>query len=185
MRFVFRFFAFISSDDANPYSGTKFTPNQLKEMFSRGQVEFKYPDDGKLRLVLFASKLALGILPERDSLGKSCLTVGKDGSATDFTVGRFTGLESFTQNDVGVESKDYAVYNSGYKSTQTFSDHGDSGAAVWYVSGNDGRIVGQLHSGATKSGTGGSYVTYCTPTWWLEVEVMKKFPYAEFFRKSW
>ncbi|KAH9926599.1 uncharacterized protein BXZ73DRAFT_49390 [Epithele typhae] len=167
------------------FLGKKFSPNELKEMFSRGTTEFKFPDDGKLPLTNFAGKISLSLLPERDSLGNRCLTVGKDGNSTDFTVGRFTGLESFTQNDAGFESKNYAVYNSGYNSTQPFSGKGDSGSAVWYANGSEGHIVGQLHSGATKDGTGGSHVSYLTPGWWLQSEIGKVFPHADFFRKAW
>ncbi|KAJ7275490.1 hypothetical protein B0H12DRAFT_1266948 [Mycena haematopus] len=167
------------------FLGNKFMPNELKEMLSRGTTAFIFPDDARLPLSIFAGKISLSLLSERDSLGHKCLTVGKDGNSTDFTIGRFTGLESFTQNDAGVESKDYTVYNSGYNSVQPFSARGDSGSAVWYVSGNKGRIVGQLHSGVSKDGTSGSYVTYLTPGWWLQSEIEKKYPHADFFRKAW
>ena len=152
-------------------------------MLSRARTEFIYPEDGKLPLTMFAGKLSLELLPERDGMGNKSLTVAKDGNTTDFTIGRFTGLEAYIQNPAG-ESKEYVVYNSGYFAIHAFSAKGDSGAMVFYGNGGEGRIVGQLHSGGTKDGSGGAYVTYLTPGWWLQEQVEKKYPHAQFFRTT-
>jgi hypothetical protein len=154
-------------------------------MFSGGTTPFQYPDDRKLRVTACASKLGLSTPAEFDSEGRRCLTVGKDGNTTDFTVGRYSGLESHTQNDLGVESKELAIYNSGYKSIEPFSAKGDSGSLVWYMVDGEARIVGQLHSGVNKGGSTRVYVTYCTPGWWLLAEIEKKYKHANFYRRSW
>ena len=183
--FRFSFLALLSSDESNPYSGTKYTAAQLRDMFSRGSTPFEYLDDGTLRVTDCASKLSLSMPGERDAAGRRCLAVGKDGNTTDFTVGRYSGLESYFQTDLGVESIEIAIYNSGYNAVEPFSAKGDSGALVWYVVGNEARIVGQLHSGVNKGGPSGIYVTYCTPGWWLLEQIEKKYPHANFFGESW
>ena len=183
--FRFSFLALLSSDESNPYSGTKYTAAQLRDMFSRGSTPFEYLDDGTLRVTDCASKLSLSMPGERDAAGRCCLAVGKDGNTTDFTVGRYSGLESYFQTDLGVESIEIAIYNSGYNAVEPFSAKGDSGALVWYVVGNEARIVGQLHSGVNKGGPSGIYVTYCTPGWWLLEQIEKKYPHANFFGESW
>ena len=113
--FRFIFLAYPSSDEINPYLGSKFSPLELAEMF--------YPVAGgattfvgrKLKIFGCATKEDLAVPTEFDSEGERCLLVGKDGNATDLTVGRYAGLESFTLNSVGVESKELAIYNSGSK----------------------------------------------------------------------
>ncbi|KAJ3991618.1 hypothetical protein F5050DRAFT_1802082 [Lentinula boryana] len=171
-------------DGNGVFLGTRFTPTQLKEMLSHARTEFIYPEDGKLPLTMFAGKISLELLPERDGMGNKSLTVAKDGNTTDFTIGRFTGLEAYIQNPAG-ESKEYVVYNSGYFAIHAFAAKGDSGAMVFYANGGEGCIVGQLHSGGTKDGSGGAYVTYLTPGWWLQEQVQKKYPHAQFFRTTW
>lgn len=41
------------------------------------------------------------------------------------------GLVSFTLNEVGVESVELCIYNSGVKSAEAFSAKGDSGSRIW------------------------------------------------------
>jgi len=155
--FRFSFLAFPSSDETNPYSGSKSSAIQLRDMFS-GTTHFQYPDNRKLRVSACPSKLSLSTPGEFDSEGRRCLTVEKDGNTTDFTIRRYFGLHSYTQNDLGVESKELAIYCSGYRSIEPFSAKGDSGSLVWYVVGGEAHVIGQLHSGVDKGGS-----TNCTP----------------------
>ena len=76
-------------------------------------------------------KLTFSIPAEFDSEGRRCSTVGKDGDTTDFTVRRYSGLVSYTRDDLGLESKELAIYNAGYMSIEPFSAKGDSGSLVW------------------------------------------------------
>ncbi|KAJ7634708.1 hypothetical protein FB45DRAFT_865374 [Roridomyces roridus] len=167
------------------FLGSKFTPTQLKELFSRGPISFEYPDDGKLQVTVCAGELTLSMPNERDADGRRCLTVGKDGNSTDLTVGRYSGLQSFLRTETGVESMEVAVYNSGYSGVEPFSDKGDSGALVWYMAGKEAHIVGQLHTGVNIGGPSSIYVSYCTPGWWLLEQVKKEYKFADFFRTSW
>ncbi|KAI0257534.1 hypothetical protein BJV78DRAFT_1272506 [Lactifluus subvellereus] len=168
--------------------GAKYSPLQLMEMFypvAGGETTFKYPDDGKLRIYGCATREDLAVPAEFDSEGQRCLVVGKDGNTTDLTVGRYAGLESFTQNSVGVESIELAIYNSGNKANETFSAKGDSGSLVWHMRDGKAYMVGQLHSGHNKGGSTNNHVTYCTPAWWLLAQIKKKFPHAIFYPESW
>jgi len=111
--------------------------------------------------------------------------VGKDGGATNLTVGRYTGLVSWTLNPVGIESIELGILNSGVGKTEVFSDHGDSGALVWHSKGGKARIVGQLHSGRNKGGSTSCHITYATPGWYLLDQIRKKFKHADFYRHTW
>ena len=176
-----------ASDDFNPYSGSKYTPLQLTEMFYPlgGPTTFKYPEGRRLRIFGCATKEELAVPAEFDSEGQHCLIVGKDGNTTDLTVGRYGGLESFTFNASGDVSKELAIYNSGHKTTDAFAAKGDSGSLVWHMKDGQARIVSQLHSGQNKGASTSNHVTYCTPGWYLLDEIKKKFKYADFYRTKW
>jgi hypothetical protein len=131
----------------------------------RGPTTFKFPDEGKLRIEGCATKEDLAHPAEFDSEGQRCLVVGKDGNTTNLTVGRYAGLVSFTQNEVGIESVELGIYNSGDKSVEVFYAKGDSGSLVWHTKNGKAHIVGQLHSGWNKGGSTSNHVTYCTPGW--------------------
>ena len=111
--------------------------------------------------------------------------VGKDGNATDLTVGRYAGLVSFTRNEVGIESVELGIYNSGVKFVEVFSAKGDSGSLVWHTKNGQARIVGQLHSRHNKGGSTNNHVTYCTPGWYLLKQIKKRFKHADFYRTTW
>jgi hypothetical protein len=184
----FIFIAFPLSDEIIPYAGAKFTPYQLMCMFypqSGGLTTFKYPDDGLLRILGCATREELAVPAEFDNEGERCLMVGKDGNATDLTVGRYSGLESFTLNEFGVESRELAIYNAGNKGFEVFSAKGDSGSLVWHLKDEKARIVGQLHSGGNRGGSASNHVTYCTPGWYLLAEIKKIYKYADFYRTTW
>lgn len=168
--------------------GAKYSPPQLVEMFyplGSGRTTFKYPEERKLRIFGCATREDLAAPAEFDNEGQRCLMVGKDGNTTDLTVGRFSGPESFTRNAVGVESRELAIYNSGNKTVEVFSAKGDSGSLVWHMKDDMARIVGQLHSGGNKGGSTSNHVTYCTPGWYLLVEIKRKFRDADFYRTTW
>jgi len=186
VRFIF--VTFSSSDEINPYAGAKFTPSQLMRMFypqSGGPTTFKYPEDRMLRIVGCATSEELAVSAEFDNEGERCLMVGKDGNTTDLTVGRYSGLESFTLNDVGVESRELAIYNAGNKGVEAFAAKGDSGSLVWHMKDGKARIVGQLHSGNHRGGLTSNHVTYCTPGWFLLAEIKNIYKFADFYCTTW
>lgn len=158
--------------------GSKYSPQELVHMFyplGSGTTTFKFPEERKLRIEGCATKDDLDNPSEFDSEGQPCLIVGKDGNTTDLTVGRYAGLVSFVQNEVGVESLELGIYNSGVKNVEVFSAKGDSGSLVWYTNNGIARIVGQLHSGQNKGGSTSNHVTYCTPGWYLLMQIKKRF----------
>ena len=150
-----------------------------------GPTTFKFPDERKLRIEGCATKEDLAHPAEFDSEGQRYLMVGKDGNTTDLTVGRYAGLVSFTRNEVGIESVELGIYNSGNKSVEVFSAKGDSGSLVWHMTNGKARIVGQLHSGRNKGDSTSNHVTYCTPGWYLLGQIKKRFKYADFYRTTW
>ncbi|KAI6006806.1 hypothetical protein EDD15DRAFT_2383824 [Pisolithus albus] len=137
---------------------------------SSGRTTFKYPKDSKLRIFGCATREDLAASAEFDNEGQRCFMVGKNGSTTDLTVGRFSGPESFTRNAVGVESRELAIYNSGNK-IEVFSAKGDSGSLVWHMKDDMARIVGQLHSGGNKGGSAHNHMK-------------RKFRDADFYRTT-
>lgn len=152
--------------------------------------EFPMPIDGMLRVTECATKDELASPSVRDKEGERCVMVGKVGSATDLTVGRYAGLESliFHANELTGElepSIELAIYDEDDGTEFPFSAKGDSGALVWDVVGGHARIVGQVHSGSNVGGATENHVTYCTPGWFLLSEIRKRFPYADFYRKTW
>ena len=88
-------------------------------------------------------------------------------------LGRYSGLEAYLCDDVGVESIELAIYNYDIQSGP-FSAKGDSGSLVF-----DGQshMVGILHS---KGGS--NHVTYATPAWWAIEQLMVEYPDVTFNR---
>ncbi len=150
-----------------------------------GPPTFKFPVGRKLRIEGCCSKEELAKPTEFDSEGQPCFIVGKDGNTTDLTVGRFAGLVSFTLNEIGIESIELGIYNSGVKNAEPFSAKGDSGSLVWHTTDGKARIVGQLHSGNNKGGSTSNHVAYCTPGWYLLDQIKKRFKNADFYRVTW
>lgn len=150
-----------------------------------GPTTFKFPEERKLRIESCATKEDLAHPAELDSEGQHCLMVGKYGSATDLTVGRYAGLVSFARNEVGIESVELGIYNSDNKFAEVFSAKGDSGSLVWHMTNGKARIIGQIHSGQNKGGSTSNHVTYCTPGWYLLDQIKKRFKYADFYRTTW
>ncbi|KAK0192612.1 hypothetical protein F5146DRAFT_1040678 [Armillaria mellea] len=134
--------------------GSKYDPQDLTDMFcplGGGPTTFKFPDERKLRIEGCATKEDLAHPAEFNSEGQRCLMVGKDGNTTDLTVGRYAGLVSFTQNQVGIESVELGIYNSGDKTAQVFSAKGDSGSLVWHMMNGKARIVANSTLDTTRA----------------------------------
>ncbi|TFY61914.1 hypothetical protein EVG20_g6885 [Dentipellis fragilis] len=164
--------------------GTALTRDAVTAMFyprSDTRTAFKYPPERKLRIRGVVPRELLAKPDLVDNENRPCLIVGKDGTGTGLTFGRYVGLESFVCNDLGVESMELGVYSRS-KHSPIFSYKGDSGALIW--DGN-GRAVGQLHSGQSKDGLDSMHVTYATPAWWLLERIKLEFPHAVFFHDTW
>ncbi|KIM34169.1 hypothetical protein M408DRAFT_19118 [Serendipita vermifera MAFF 305830] len=164
--------------------GTALSPSQVTDIFcpqSNTRTAFKYPEDRKLRIEGVVSRELLDDPDLFDSENQPCLIVGKDGTKTGLTFGRYAGLESYVCDDLGVETMELGIYNL-EKNARAFSDKGDSGALIW--DGN-GRALGQLHSGQNKGGSSRPHVVYATPAWWLLERIKLEFPHAVFFRNTW
>ncbi len=150
-----------------------------------GPTTFKFPEEGKFRIEGWSTLDELTVPEDIDSEHQRFVVVGKDGNTTDLTIGRYAGLVSFTENEVGITSMEIGIYNAGLKTAEVFSEKGDSGALVWRMKNGKGYIVGQLHSGENKGGSTSNHVTYCTPGETLRANIMAKFPHADFFRTGW
>ncbi|KIM20794.1 hypothetical protein M408DRAFT_333799 [Serendipita vermifera MAFF 305830] len=164
--------------------GTAVSSEQVKENFyprNDSRTTFKYPKERKFRIEGVVPRELIDHPDLLDSENRSCLIVGKDGTATGLTFGRYLGLESYVCSDLGVETMELGIYNL-KEDGPVFSDKGDSGALIW--DGN-GRALGQLHSGHYKSLSSRSHVTYATPAWWLLERIKLEFPHAVFFRNTW
>ncbi|KAI0282840.1 hypothetical protein BGY98DRAFT_1094158 [Russula aff. rugulosa BPL654] len=166
--------------------GSKYTPDELMALFyprGGGATTFKLPRGRKLRIVGCTTKEDLDNPTELDSEGEPCIIVGKDDNTTDFTVGCYAGVISFTLNDTGVWSKELGIYNSSLKKAEDFSAKGDSGSLVWRTKDGKGYIVGQLHSGENKGSSTSSMVAG-RPGWYLLEQIKKWFPNADFYRTA-
>ncbi|KAI0721322.1 hypothetical protein C8T65DRAFT_705345 [Cerioporus squamosus] len=165
--------------------GSKYAPQDLIDtsfppMFyprppDGSRTTFKFPTGMKLRIEGCTTKEDLAHPAEFDGEGQRCLMVGKVGNTTNLTVGRYaglvSGLVSFTRNEVGVESVELGIYNSGDKGAEVFSSKGDSGSLVWHMT--------------TTVKPASNHVTYCTPGWHLLDHIKKRFKYADFYRTTW
>ena len=170
------------------FIGTKYTPWQPNKMFypiGGGPTTFKFPEEGKFRIEGWFTLDEPAVPEDIDSGHQRFVVVGKDNNTTDLTVGRYAGLVSFTENEVGTTSMEIGIYNAGRKTAEVFSEKGDSGALVWHMENGKGYIVGQLHSAENKGGSTSNHVTYCTPGETLRANIRAKFPHADFFRTGW
>ncbi|KZP20221.1 hypothetical protein FIBSPDRAFT_911188 [Athelia psychrophila] len=113
--------------------GSKYSPQDLTAMFNPlggGAITFKVPKERKLRIKGCPTKEDLANPKEFDSEGQCCLIVSKDGNTTNLTVRHYTGLVSFTLNEVGIEFVGLSIYNSGVKNAVAFSTRGGSGCLI-------------------------------------------------------
>ena len=143
-----------------------------------GRTTFRFPENRQLRINGCVTRELLAIPDCFDNDDMPCLIVMKDGNTTDLTVGRYSGLEAYLCDDLGVESIELAIYNYDRQSG-SFSAKGDSGSLIF---DGEGRMVGILHSGMPKGGS--NHVTYATPAWWAIEQLKSKYPYADLNRIS-
>ncbi|KAH9961748.1 hypothetical protein BC827DRAFT_1288527 [Russula dissimulans] len=160
--------------------GVKYSPWTLTDKFypdSNTRTVFQFPLNRQLRISGCVTPELLANPDCFDSSGEPCLIVMKDGNATDLTVGRYAGLEAYLCDELGVESRELAVYNYD-KESGSFSAKGDSGSLIF---DGMGKMVGILHSGMPKGIS--SHVTFATPAWWVLEQLKHHYPHADFYRK--
>ncbi|CCA77218.1 hypothetical protein PIIN_11200 [Serendipita indica DSM 11827] len=83
--------------------GTEISDGKLSDMLyslQKGNWNFKYPHDRQMRIRGVVTKELLDRADMIDNKGRPCLIVLKDGCATDLTVGRYAGLESFAASQL-------------------------------------------------------------------------------------
>ncbi|KAK7032242.1 hypothetical protein VNI00_013200 [Paramarasmius palmivorus] len=159
------------------YIGGNLSPSDYgKIMFPRpeDQGSYKYPRDGLLQAYNVVKDKEIRSPQQFDANGYKCLHVVKNGQATGTTVGRVSGLNSFTrvytkhgnkQTSVEVAVLPYDMKRG------AFSAPGDSGAIVLERSGG---IVGMLTGGGGAAEE--NDITYLTPYWWFEEQIKKVLP---------
>ena len=112
-----------------------------------------------------------------DQDGEECLLVIKNGNATGLTIGRLTGIESFTREidayDIRSTSMEVAIHPYSRKVGGAFSAPGDSGSIV--VDGKGG-IVGVIIDGGGQADS--TDVTYLSPYYWVWERIKAVFPDA-------
>jgi hypothetical protein len=138
----------------------------------------KFPSNGLLRIQGVVTHEDLATPDSYDKNGDPVYIVGKDGNTTDFTVGRYSGLEAYLCDQFGRESIEVAIYNYS-KTSGNFSAKGDSGSLIFT---GDGRMLAVLHSGMPKGLS--SHVTFGTPAWWVIEQLKGPYPHAEFYRTT-
>ncbi|KAG8817317.1 hypothetical protein FRC19_011436 [Serendipita sp. 401] len=138
------------------------------------QADYEYPEDGLLQAFGVIQADEIHNPKQLDTNGEQCLLVIKNGLRTGTTIGRVTGMESFTRtiDEHGIKetSMEIAVLPYG-NANGPFSASGDSGSIVL---DRNGRILGMLNGGAGS--TNRTDVTYLTPYWYIEQEIKKYFP---------
>ena len=139
---------------------------------------FKLPDDRLLRIGKLLSRRPLAQPDCLDENGDPLYVVGKYGSKTGLTLGRYSGLEGYICPKSGLESEEVVVYN--FNSTSgKFSDHGDSGALIF---NGEGGGLALLHSGMPRGMH--KHVTFGTPLWWITEQLLLRYPNAIFDRTT-
>lgn len=143
-------------------------------------VVFKYPDNGLLKLSGVTPVEEMSSPPGLTSggLGDYCIVVGKNGAKTGLTWGWASEILSVRRNHFGTHkeySREWAIHGLGKneamgKKSLPFSEHGDSGAAVF---GIDGRLGGFLTSGSDDILAHGADVTYATPAVYVLDDIEK------------
>ena len=138
------------------------------------QADYEYPEDGLLQAFGVIQPDEIRNPKQLDANGEECLLVVKHGLTTGTTIGRVTGMESFTRNvnEYGIRdtSMEIAVLPYG-NANGPFSAPGDSGSIVL---DRKGRILGMLNGGA-----GSIYktdITYLTPYSYIDKDIKKYFP---------
>ena len=138
----------------------------------------KFPSHHQLRIGGAVPRESLASPDCLDENGYPVYIVGKDGNTTDFTVGRYAGLEAYLCDKLGQESIEAAVYNYS-KTSGNFSAKGDSGSLIFTGSG---QMLAILHSGMPRGFS--SHVTFGTPAFWAIQQLKTKYKYADFVREA-
>ncbi|KAI5804860.1 hypothetical protein DFH27DRAFT_512722 [Peziza echinospora] len=138
------------------------------------QADYEYPENGLLQACGVVQPEEIRTPKQLDANGEECLLVVKHGLTTGTTIGRVTGMESFSHNfnEYGIKgiSMDIAVLAYGH-ANGPFSARGDSGSIVL---DRKGRIVGMVNGGAGAADR--TDVTYLTPYSYPDQEIKKYFP---------
>ncbi|KAI0312168.1 hypothetical protein OF83DRAFT_1087186 [Amylostereum chailletii] len=138
------------------------------------QANYEYPEDGLLQASGAFQLDEIHNPKQLDANGEECLLVVKHGLTTGTTIGRVTGMESFTRkfNEYGIKetSMEIAVLPYG-NANGPFSALSDSGSIVL---DRNGRILGMLDGGAGS--TNRTDITYLTPYWYIEADIKNYFP---------
>ncbi|PIL26038.1 hypothetical protein GSI_11792 [Ganoderma sinense ZZ0214-1] len=161
--------------------GNKFSSSELKKIFwpnGTNPTGMKFPSNRQLRIRGAVPREFLARPDCFDENGYPVYIVGKDGNTTDFTVGRYAGLEAYLCDESGQESIEAAVYNYS-KTSGNFSAKGDSGSLIF--TGN-GQMLAILHSGMPRGFS--SHVTFGTPAFWVIQQLKTKYKYADFAREA-
>ena len=130
--------------------------------------KFRMPLDGKMRLqqTVPLSELKRPRTLDRD--GDPCLIVGKRGRSTDVTWGYCNEVKSVVSSG-GMRTMEWCIVSGIDKRAFTpFSQAGDSGSAIFDVSG---RVAGLLTSGTGL--TDSTDITYMTAIVWLQQDMKK------------
>jgi hypothetical protein len=139
------------------------------------RANYKYPRDGLLQAFGIIQANEICNPNQLDANGEQCLLVVKNGLTTGTTtIGRVTGMESFTRtlNEYGIKKTSMEIAVLPYGNVDgPFSDLSDSGSIVL---DKNSRILGMLNGGAGANDR--TDVTYVTPYWYIEAEIRKRFP---------
>ena len=172
--------------DLGTFDSTAFqcrlgTVDSLGNQYSAGQLEdlfwpFAAVREGRTLPTNLQLPIRRILKPDmEDRNGDPFYIVGKYGSKTKLTLGRYSGMDAYTCTDLGEESREVVVYNYS-KTSGDFSDHGDSGSLIFTGDG-DGLAI--LHSGMPCGLH--NHVTYGTPIWWVIQQILTMYPSATFF----
>lgn len=138
------------------------------------QADYEYPKGGLLQAFGVIQPDEIRNPKQLDANGEECLLVVKHGLTTGTTIGRVTGMESFTRNfnEYGIKDTlmEIAVLPYG-NANGPFSAPGDSGSIVL---DRKGRILGMLNGSAGS--TDKTDITYLTPYSCIDKDIKKYFP---------
>lgn len=153
-------------------------------MFSQPEdrADYRYPKNGLLQAFSVVKDKEIRQPQHLDCHGEKALLVVKNGLATGTTIGRASGLESFTRvypdydihhTSIEIAILPYSKQRAPFFAPEhaPFSAPGDSGSIIL---DRTGRIVGLLTAGVGTADN--TDVTYATPYWWLEEQIKEKFP---------
>ncbi|TCD65962.1 hypothetical protein EIP91_001954 [Steccherinum ochraceum] len=165
-------------------TGNQYNPVELENIF--------WPDadnrDGKM--IPMDLQLPIRSVVSRRSIdsahndGNHVHVVGKYGSTTKLTLGHPCGMLAYFHSGLpgGDSHKAVAIYNHSHD-VGDFSAPGDSGSLIFT---GDGDAFAMLHSGIPTRDPDhpeklAVHVTFATPMWLVIEQVLKRYPFAEFY----